>query len=95
MDEQFLRTEMLLGPRAMEILAKSHVAVFGLGGVGSWCCEALARSGIGELTVIDSDAVSPSNLNRQVEATYATIGQEKAVAMAARIACLSKDCKVH
>ncbi|MEG2137755.1 MAG: tRNA threonylcarbamoyladenosine dehydratase [Oscillospiraceae bacterium] len=95
MDEQFLRTEMLLGPRAMEILAKSHVAVFGLGGVGSWCCEALARSGIGELTVIDSDAVSPSNLNRQVEATYATIGQEKAVAMAERIACLSKDCKVH
>lgn len=95
MDEQFLRTEMLLGPLAMEILAKSHVAVFGLGGVGSWCCEALARAGIGELTVIDSDAISPSNLNRQVEATYQTIGQEKAVAMTERIACLSKDCKVY
>ncbi|MBQ2926113.1 MAG: ThiF family adenylyltransferase, partial [Ruminiclostridium sp.] len=53
-NEQFLRTEMLLGPAAMEKLARAHVAVFGLGGVGSWCVEALARSGVGTLTLIDN-----------------------------------------
>ena len=59
MDERFLRTEMLLGPQAMERLAAAHVAVFGLGGVGSWCAEALARSGVGALTLVDHDTVGP------------------------------------
>ncbi|MBQ5583871.1 MAG: ThiF family adenylyltransferase, partial [Ruminiclostridium sp.] len=69
-NEQFLRTEMLLGPAAMEKLARSHVAVFGLGGVGSWCVEALARSGVGKLTLIDNDQVGVSNINRQLQALH-------------------------
>ena len=66
MDERFLRTEMLLGPQAMERLAAAHVAVFGLGGVGSWCAEALARSGVGALTLVDHDTVGLTNLNRRL-----------------------------
>ena len=62
--EQFLRTEMLLGSPAMERLRQSHVAVFGIGGVGSWCAEALARAGIGQLTLVDHDQVGLTNLNR-------------------------------
>ena len=85
MNDQFLRTEMLLGPDAMEKLARSHVAVFGLGGVGSWCAEALARAGVGALTLVDDDMVSPTNLNRQIEATHSTIGQPKAIALAVRL----------
>ena len=95
MDETFLRTEMLLGSPAMEILAHSHVAVLGLGGVGSWCAEALARSGIGELTLADHDEVGRSNLNRQLEATIDTIGRPKAEAMSARISQISPICQVH
>lgn len=95
MDEALLRTEMLLGAPAMEKLARSHVAVLGLGGVGSWCAEALARSGVGELTLADSDAVSLSNLNRQLVATTATVGRPKAEAMAERVSQVAKNCKVH
>lgn len=95
MDEAFLRTEMLLGSPAMEKLAHSHVAVLGLGGVGSWCAEALARSGVGELTLADHDEVGRSNLNRQLEATIATIGRPKAEAMAERISQVAPSCKVH
>lgn len=95
MDEAFLRTEMLLGSPAMEKLAHSHVAVLGLGGVGSWCAEALARSGVGELTLVDHDEVGLSNLNRQLEATSATLGQPKATAMAERVLLVSPNCKVH
>ena len=94
-DEAFLRTEMLLGAEAMEKLARSHVAVLGLGGVGSWCVAALARSGVGELTLADCDEVGLSNLNRQLEATRETVGQPKAEAMARRVALLAPDCKVH
>lgn len=94
-DETFLRTEMLLGAASMEKLARSHVAVLGLGGVGSWCAEALARSGIGELTLADCDEVGLSNLNRQLEATRATIGQPKADAMAERVGQIAPDCTVH
>lgn len=83
--EQFLRTEMLLGAAAMERLAQSHVAVFGLGGVGSWCAEALARAGVGALTLVDHDQVGLTNLNRQAEATHTTLGWEKTEAMAARL----------
>ena len=85
MNEQFLRTEMLLGKQAMEKLAASHVAVFGLGGVGSWCAEALARSGVGKLTLVDDDMVSPTNINRQAQAVYSALGQPKAIAMAVRL----------
>lgn len=84
-NEQFLRTEMLLGEAAMKKLASAHVAVFGLGGVGSWCAEALARAGVGTLTLVDDDMVGPTNLNRQVQATYSSIGQPKAIAMSVRL----------
>lgn len=73
MHEQFLRTEMVLGPRAMERLAAAHVAVLGLGGVGSWAAEALARAGVGELTLADHDEVGVTNINRQIEALWSTL----------------------
>jgi len=94
MEEQFLRCEMMLGSAAMETLAHSHVAVFGLGGVGSWAAEALARTGIGHLTLIDHDTVGLTNLNRQAQATHETLGMDKAEALAQRIALLSPSCKV-
>lgn len=95
MQEQFLRTEMLLGPLAMERLFFAHVAVFGLGGVGSWCAEALARAGVGTLTLIDHDDIGPTNLNRQAVALHSTLGQAKAEAMAARVADINPSCHVH
>ena len=95
MKEQFLRTEMVLGPKAMERLAAAHVAVFGLGGVGSWAAEALARAGVGTLTLIDHDEVGVTNLNRQIQALWSTQGQPKAEAMAARIQDINPDCKVY
>ena len=82
MNETFLRTQMLLGQEAMDRLAAAHVAVFGLGGVGSWCAEALARSGVGALTLVDHDDVGLTNLNRQAEALESTLGMPKAAAMA-------------
>lgn len=85
MNERTLRTRMLLGQEAMEKLSRSHVAVFGLGGVGSWCAEALARAGVGRLTLVDEDVVSPSNINRQICALSSTLDQGKAAVMAARI----------
>lgn len=85
MDERLSRTESLLGPEAMEKLKKAHVAVVGLGGVGSWCAEALARSGVGRLSLLDFDEVVPSNLNRQAEALASTLGQKKTDALAARL----------
>lgn len=95
MKEQFLRTEMILGSDAMERLNTCHVAVFGLGGVGSWAAEALARAGVGELTLIDHDEIGVTNLNRQIEALWSTQGIAKAEAMAARIADINPDCKTH
>jgi tRNA A37 threonylcarbamoyladenosine dehydratase len=95
LSEQFLRLEMMLGPQAMERLARAHVAVFGLGGVGSWCAEALARSGIGSLTLVDHDQVGVSNLNRQAQALHSTLGQPKALAMARRILDIDPACAVH
>ena len=94
MDERFLRTEMLLGPEAMERLAAAHVAVFGLGGVGSWCAEALARSGVGALTLVDHDDVGLTNLNRQAEALESTLGMPKAAAMAERISQINPACRL-
>ena len=95
MDERTLRARMLLGEEAMEKLKNSHVAVFGIGGVGSWCAEALCRAGIGELTLIDRDTVSESNRNRQLCALGSTLGQPKAEVMAARLLDINPDCRVH
>ena len=94
MDERFLRTEMLLGREGMARLNAAHVAVFGLGGVGSWCAEALARSGVGALTLIDHDEVGLTNLNRQAEATVSTLGRPKAQAMAERAADINPECRL-
>lgn len=94
-EQQFLRTEMLLGQKAMEKLARAHVAVFGIGGVGSWCAEALARAGVGTLTLVDHDTVGLTNLNRQAEALHSTLGLEKTEAMARRIRDISPGCVVH
>ena len=95
MDERFLRGRMLLGDAAMEKLNRSHVAVFGIGGVGSWCAEALCRSGIGALTLVDRDTVSVTNLNRQICALGSTVGRPKAEVMAQRLLDVNPDCRVH
>lgn len=95
MDNQFLRTQMLLGGDAMNQLHRSHVAVFGLGGVGSYAVEALVRSAVGELTLIDDDTVSPTNLNRQLEALHSTVGQNKTDALAARCRDINPDVRLH
>ena len=95
MEDQFSRTEMLLGSAAMERLKHSHVAVFGLGGVGGWCAEALCRSGVGELTLVDQDTVSLSNLNRQQAALRSTLGMEKAQATALRLRDINPSCLLH
>ncbi len=93
--EQFSRTERLLGEDAMERLLKSRVAVFGIGGVGGYVVEALARSGIGALDLIDSDTVCLSNLNRQIIASQSTLGKYKVDAAAQRIADIAPDCRVR
>ena len=95
MDEITLRARMLLGEDAMEKLKASHVAVFGIGGVGSWCAEALCRSGVGELTLVDRDRVSESNRNRQICALGSTVGLPKAEVMAARLGDINPACTVH
>ncbi len=95
MEERSIRAEMLLGRDAMEKLRHSHVAVFGLGGVGSWCAEALARSGVGELTLVDRDTVGASNINRQLIALDSTLGQSKVAAMAARLRDINPAIRLH
>lgn len=95
MSEQFLRTEMLLGRDAVEKLHSARVAVFGLGGVGGYAVEALARSGVGSLDLIDSDRVSVSNLNRQILATHSTVGMLKVDAARNRVLDINPDCVVR
>ena len=95
MTERFLRNEMLLGPAALEKLARSHVCVVGLGGVGSWAAECLARAGVGELTLIDQDAYGESNINRQLGALDSTVGRAKAEVMARRAADINPACVTH
>lgn len=92
--EQFARTKILLGQEAMDVLAESRVAVFGIGGVGGHVVEALVRSGVGKVDLIDSDEVCLSNLNRQIIATRKTIGQYKVDAMKERIMEINPDCDV-
>lgn len=94
MSEQFLRTEMLLGSEAIRKLQNARVAVFGLGGVGGYAVEALARSGVGSLDLIDSDRLSVSNLNRQILATHSTVGMLKVDAARNRVLDINPDCQV-
>jgi len=95
MSEIFSRTELLLGKDAMERLRSARVAVFGVGGVGGYTVEALARSGVGSLDLIDNDTVSESNLNRQIIALQSTIGQYKVDVAKARIADINPECTVR
>ena len=95
MHEQFLRTQMLLGTEAVEKLQRARVAVFGIGGVGGYTVEALARSGIGQIDVIDNDTVSVSNINRQILATHSTVGLPKVEAAKRRILDINPDCVVR
>lgn len=85
----------LYGPQALALLARSHVAVVGLGGVGSWAAEALARSGLGRLTLIDSDHVSQSNLNRQVQAVQASLGRSKVDALSERLLSIGLPVQIN
>ena len=94
MTDRFCREEALLGAEAMETLRGSHVAVFGLGGVGSWAAEALMRAGIGTLTLIDFDEVSETNINRQLLALGSTVGQPKALLAAARARDINPEVQV-
>lgn len=92
--EQFVRTEMLLGTETMEKLKNAHVAVFGVGGVGGYVVEALARSGVGEFDLIDNDTVAFSNINRQIIATHSSVGKYKVDVMKERILDINPDAKV-
>lgn len=95
MQEQFIRTSFMFGDSAMEVLENSHVAVFGIGGVGGYVCEALARAGVGSFTLIDKDDVSVSNINRQIIATLDTIGMKKVDVMKDRILSINRNAKVE
>lgn len=94
MIEQFSRTEMLIGKDALATLKKSSVAVFGAGGVGGYVIEALARSGVGAIDIIDNDTVSVSNINRQIIALRSTIGLLKTEAVKKRVEDINPECKV-
>lgn len=94
MSEIFSRTEMILGSDSMNKLKNSRVAIFGIGGVGGYVAEALARSGIGSLHLIDNDTVSKSNLNRQIIALHSTIGRQKTQVMKERIADINPQAEV-
>lgn len=95
MYEQFERTRLLFGREAMEKLAASRVAVFGIGGVGGYVVEALARCGVGAIDLIDNDKVALSNLNRQIIATMDSVGREKTQVMKERILSINPDCRVE
>jgi len=94
MDERFSRTEMLMGDAAIKALAACRVAVFGVGGVGGYAVEVLARSGVGAIDLYDNDVVSTSNINRQIIATSSTVGRYKVDVAAERIVDINPACKV-
>lgn len=94
MPDMFLRTQMLLGKEAMEKLGKSRVAVFGIGGVGGYVCEALVRSGVGKFELIDSDKVDITNINRQIIATTKTIGMYKTDVMKERMLDINPNAEI-
>ena len=81
MSDQYSRTEMIIGSDAVEILKASSVIIFGIGGVGSYVVEGLARAGVGNLTLVDNDVVDITNINRQIPALHSTIGKSKAAVM--------------
>jgi tRNA A37 threonylcarbamoyladenosine dehydratase len=91
----FQRLSLLAGTDTTERLSFSHVMIFGVGGVGSWCAEALARSAVGRLTIVDSDVVCVTNINRQVEATMATVGEFKVDALKRRLLEINPFCEVR
>ena len=91
---QFCRTERLLGEGALGRLRKTRVILFGVGGVGSWCAEALVRSGIGHLTLVDPDCVDESNINRQLPATTRTVGQPKVEVLQQRLLEINPDAEI-
>lgn len=95
MDDQFSRTRLLLGDDGIEKLKNARVAVFGVGGVGGYVVEALARTGVGSLDLIDNDTVACSNLNRQIIATHDTIGKLKVDVAADRVHAINPDCTVR
>lgn len=94
MEEQFIRTAFLVGDSAVERLKRSRVILFGVGGVGSYCAEALARAGVGTICLVDPDSVSESNINRQLVALHSTVGKNKAEVMKARIADINPTANV-
>ena len=91
----FERTEILIGAEGVARLAACHVFLAGLGGVGSWCAEALARAGIGRLTLVDMDSVAVSNINRQLPALHSTVGRQKTAVMAERIHDIHPGCQLN
>ena len=95
MTNQFNRTELLLGKENMEKLKKAHVLIFGIGGVGGYVVEALARSGIYHFTLVDNDVISETNINRQIIATLDNIGEDKVEVMKKRILSINKDAVVE
>lgn len=92
---EFSRTELLIGSEALKKLGNSHIAIFGIGGVGGYIAEALARSGVGKLDIFDNDTVSLTNINRQIIATHKTIGMPKVEAMKQRIADINPSAQVN
>ncbi len=95
MDEIFSRNVLYWGEDAQNKIASSHIAVFGLGGVGGFCAEAIARSGVGELTLVDFDKVSKSNINRQIVALNSTVGMYKTELFEIRLRDINPDIKLH
>ncbi|MBQ9602935.1 MAG: tRNA threonylcarbamoyladenosine dehydratase [Paludibacteraceae bacterium] len=95
MDDFFSRSEALLGAEAMKTLRTKRVIIFGVGGVGSWCAEALVRTGLTHLTIVDGDTVQPSNINRQLPATRATLGMPKVEALKERLLSINPDAEIE
>lgn len=91
---QFLRSEMILGENSTDILSRKSVILFGLGGVGSYTAEALARAGIGKLTIVDNDTVSVTNINRQLCALHSTVGKPKVEVVTERIRDINPSCEI-
>ena len=94
MDEFFSRSEALLGAEAMEALRTKRVLLFGVGGVGSWCAEALVRTGLTHLTIVDGDTVQPSNVNRQLPATRETLGRPKVEVLRERLLTINPEAEI-
>lgn len=92
---RFTRVEMLLGSEKLDILKNAEILLFGVGGVGSYVAESLVRSGIGHITIVDFDTVELTNLNRQIMATEAVIGEKKVQVMASRLKSINSDCEVR